>query len=380
VKKEGIDVSFWDGRTYNFEGMKSMLMRDDAITHVGISVISVYRDNSIELLKYIKRDRPDIKTIVGGVHVNACLEEFTSIADYIVKGEGEQILGKIVRGEISEGVVTGSVRNLNDLGWIDRTIFGGEEVPINPALPKPFVTIMNSRACEGNCRFCAPISKNIFGKKLKMRSIENLVGEIKYLKETMGINSFFLNDDNGMSNPKYMEEFCDAIKPLGLLWGNQGRADLICRFPKIVEKMSNAGCKIVLVGFESGSNRVLEYLKKGVTREQNIEAMHILHNNDLIIWANIMLGVPTEQPHEVLETISMVEEGSPDLVSICCFTPFPGSFLYDECKRLKIMSENPTQSFWNRGAFEPKIIGPDYLFLQWASSKMANIAYRGDKL
>lgn len=380
TKKAGFNVEYWDGRDFSMEQMFNKISADPDITHIGISVLSVYKDNVITILKWLKSEKPEIKTIVGGIHVTACPKDFNSLADFIIQGEGERLLPRILEGIIETGHHEGRIDILDELDYIDRTIFTRKEKPINPILPEPFATIINSRACPGQCQFCAPISHTVFGKKFKIRSIPHIIGEIKYLIDTMEIKSFFLHDDNSIANPKYMEKFCEAIKPLELLWACQGRADITCKHPELIEKMADAGCKMMLVGFESGSNRILEFVKKGVTREQNIECCNILHGNDMLVWANLMCGFPTEQPSEVLETIDMVQEMMPDLVSICTFTPFPGSYLYDYCKENKLMPENPTQDYFNRGQFEEKIKGPDYIFLQWAIQKMCNIAYGGEKL
>jgi radical SAM superfamily enzyme YgiQ (UPF0313 family) len=380
ARKAGYDAELWDGRDYPMEVMCQKILETKELTHIGISVLSAYRDNALTLLRYITEHRPDIIRIAGGVHVTACPEDFTGFADYILQGEGEKLLPQILAGAIAPGVHRGTIENLDELEYIDRAIFTRQEKPINSCLPEPFATIINSRACPGQCTFCAPASQNIFGKKFKIRSIPHIVGEIKQLIEKIGMKSFLLHDDNSIANPKYMTEFCEAIKPLGLKWWCQGRADIVTTHPKLVETMAGAGCTGMLVGFESGSQRVLDFVRKGVTVEQNIACCNILHDNDMIVWANLMCGFPTELPSEVLETIMMVEEMMPDLVSICTFTPMPGSTLYDYCKENKLMPENPDQSYFNRGQFEKKIEGVDYAFLSWSINKMCSIAYKGDKL
>ncbi len=380
TKKAGYNVEYLDGRDYKIEQMWKNIKGDLEITHLGINVLSVYRDNVMTLLKWVKEYRPDITTIVGGVHVTASPEEFCGHADYIVEGEGEKILIDILAGKLEKGIHKGRIKSLDDLEYVDRSIFTRQERPIHPCLPEPFVTIINSRACPGQCTFCAPISHSLFGTKFKIRSIAHVVGEIKHLMEKNKIKSFFLHDDNSIANPKYMMEFCEEIKPLGLKWWCQGRADITCNHPKLIEKMAEAGCTGMLVGFESGSDRILKFIQKGVTREENIKACNILHDNDMFVWANLMCGFPTETPSEVLDTIDMVQDMMPDSASICTFTPFPGSRLYDFCKFKKLMPENPSQEYWNRGQFEEKIQGPDYRFLSWAIQKMQLIVQRKAQL
>ncbi len=376
TKAAGFNVEYWDGRDFSMINMLAKIANDMEITHVGISVLSVYKDNAFTMLRAISEARPDIITLVGGVHVTAAAQEFVGFADYIIRGEGEVLLPQILSGKVEKGILDGRMDNLDSLRYIDRTIFSRKEKPINPRLPEPFSTIINSRACPSQCTFCAPIAHNLFGKKFKIRSVDHIVGEIKQLN----LKSFFLHDDNSISNPKYMEAFCCAIEPLGLQWWCQGRADICVNHPDLITKMAEAGCTGMLVGFESGSDRVLEFVKKGATVAQNIGCCEVLHDNNMFVWANLMCGFPTETPSEVLDTVRMVEEMMPDSVSICTFTPYPGSYLYEYCRENGLMPENPTQDYWNRGQFEPKIKGPDYRFLQWAINKMCKIVYNKEKL
>lgn len=376
TRRAGFNVEYYDGRVVPFQEMCKRILEDKEITHIGVSVLSAFKDNALMILKYVQENRPDIQTIVGGVHVTACPEEFGGISDYVITGEGETLLPKILLGQLPKGRHHGYTELLDKLSYIDRGIFSRKETPINPCLPEPFATIINSRACPCQCTFCAPASQKIFGKKPKFRSVGHVIGEIK----SLNLKSFFIHDDNSAANIPYMNDFCDAVKPLGLKWWCQMRADTIAEHPELVAKMADAGCTGALVGFESGSDRILKYIKKNATVAQNLEAMSVLHNNDMFCWANLMVGFPTEQPHEVLETMMMVQNGTPDSVSICVFTPMPGSYLYDECQEKGIMPKNPPQDYYNRGQFEKKIEGPDYAFLEWAVNKCVRICYNGEKL
>jgi radical SAM superfamily enzyme YgiQ (UPF0313 family) len=110
---------------------------------------------------------------------------------------------------------------------------------------------------------------------------------------------------------------------------------------------------------------VLKFIRKGTTRETNLQAARICRQYGIKIWANYMLGLPTETREEVLETISMLKEIDPDYYSPSFFTPHPGSDLYDYCVE-EGLSLITSHDQYRRNPTEVKIKGQDYTFLKWA--------------
>jgi radical SAM superfamily enzyme YgiQ (UPF0313 family) len=129
--------------------------------------------------------------------------------------------------------------------------------------------------------------------------------------------------------------------------------------------MARAGLKGYFVGFESGNARVLNFLRKGTTPERNLEAAKVCRQYGLAIWANYMLGIPTETKEEVMDTVNMVREIDPDYYSPSFFTPHPGTDLYDYCVEHDLSLITDYDSY-RRNPTEPKIKGQDYEFLKWA--------------
>jgi radical SAM superfamily enzyme YgiQ (UPF0313 family) len=129
--------------------------------------------------------------------------------------------------------------------------------------------------------------------------------------------------------------------------------------------MAQAGLKGCFIGFESGNDRVLRFMRKGTTRKINLEAARICRKYGIKIWANYMLGLPTETQQEVLDTISMLKEIDPDYYSPAFYTPHPGSDMYDYCIEHDL-SLITSHDQYRRNPTETKIKGQDYEFLQWA--------------
>jgi radical SAM superfamily enzyme YgiQ (UPF0313 family) len=131
----------------------------------------------------------------------------------------------------------------------------------------------------------------------------------------------------------------------------------------MVRLMYDVGLRGMLIGFESGNQRVLKFLRKGTTVEQNIEAGRICHNLGVQIWANYMLGLPTETPEEAMDTVRMLKKIDPDYYSPAFYTPHPGSDLYTYCieNDLSLITDHDS---YRRNPTELKIKGHDYEFLQ----------------
>ncbi len=126
--------------------------------------------------------------------------------------------------------------------------------------------------------------------------------------------------------------------------------------------MARVGLKGLLIGFESGSQRMLNFLRKGTTVEQNLQAARICKKLGVRIWANYMMGLPTETAEEVDATIRMMKEIDPDYYSPAFYTPLPGSDLYTYVQEegLSLISDHDS---YRRNPTEAKIKGLDYQFL-----------------
>jgi radical SAM superfamily enzyme YgiQ (UPF0313 family) len=129
--------------------------------------------------------------------------------------------------------------------------------------------------------------------------------------------------------------------------------------------MAQAGLAGLFLGFESGSDRVLKFIRKGTTLAKNLEAARVCRRYGIRIWANYMLGLPTETEEEIKETIAMLKEIDPDYYSPAFYTPYPGNDLYEYCMEhdLSLVKDHDSYS---RNPTEPKIRGHDPEFLRWA--------------
>jgi len=349
-----------------------------------VSMMSVDYNPGMRCLEIIKEVNPRIITMLGGAHPTIMLEEVVDhpAVDHVFLGEGEETfpdaLNKLARGEAVPHVIPGTHPDLNALPYADHALFIDEwrsqgyavtspEAPFVEELPPPFVTVIAGRGCMYNCSYCQPAERSIFGRKVRRRSVENVLGELRALQERYQFASFMFHDDCLTEDRDWVVGFCEAYMAAGFTqpFFCQSRADIIVKNEDMVALMAEVGLRGYLVGFESGSDRVLKFIRKGTKREQNLEAARVCRKYGIAIWANYMLGLPTETKDEVLETISMLKQIDPDYYSPAFYTPHPGSDLYSYCQA-NDLSLIKSHDSYRRNPDEAKIKGIDYEWLQWA--------------
>lgn len=374
AKSRGHEVSLMDLR--RLSGWKECGDRIEAAAPqvVGITMMSVDYNPGMRVAELVRERAPGARIVVGGAHPSICPGEFAEDGrvDHVFAGEGEvtfpEILGRFERGEEVPRNVRGEIPELDRIPFADRALFGGTEHPLPvDGFPPPFLTIIAGRGCIYKCSFCQPAEQMIFGKRVRRRSVANVLEELRELRERWAFRSFMIHDDCLTEDRGWCLEFADRYRREGFTqpFACQSRADLVCRREDAVEALAGAGLKLMFVGFESGNQRVLNFLRKGTRVDQNHEAARILRRHGISIWANYMMGIPTETKEEVMDTVRMIREIAPDHHSPAFFTPHPGSELFGYCEEHGLSLIESHDSY-RRNATEAKIRGVDYEFLKWA--------------
>lgn len=338
----------------------------------GIYMSSVDYNPALKAVEETRRVLPKVRIAVGGPHPSLAVDELRDNADIdnIFIGEGERSFPRFLdeisgAGAAPPRIIVGEKPALDTIPFMDRTLFGPHEMsPFPRLLPEPFMSTIAGRGCAFNCRFCQPAEEKIFGRKVRRRAAENVVEEINGLRSAYGLRSFIIHDDCLMEDKKWVRAFCEAYRREGwdMKFMCQTRADLVCRNPDLVEEMAGAGLVLLIIGFESGSQRVLDFLGKGTSVEQNYEATGICRRHNVGIWGNYMLGIPTETRDEVMETVEMMRRIKPDLYAPSFFTPHIGSELYEYCIEKGLWAPTSHDDF-RRNAPAPRLAGVDYDFL-----------------
>jgi len=351
---------------------------------MAVTMMSVDYNPGMQCLEIAREVDPGIVTMVGGPHPTIMPDELAGCphVDHVFLGEGEETfpdaLNRLQRGESLPHIIPGTHPDLDTVPYADHNLFPEEwrrqgypvtspEAPFVEELPPPFVTVIAGRGCKYNCSYCQPAERRIFGRKVRRRSVANTMGELRELRDRYHFNSFMFHDDCLTEDRPWVEAFCQAYIAEGFTqpFFCQSRADIIVKNEDMVALMAKAGLRGYFIGFESGSDRVLRFIRKGTKRWQNIEAARICRRYGISVWANYMLGIPTETKEEVLQTISMLKEIDPDYYSPAFYTPHPGSDLYDYCIEHDLSLIHSHDSY-RRNPDEAKIKGVDYEWLAWA--------------
>ncbi|MDI6826372.1 MAG: radical SAM protein [Candidatus Aenigmarchaeota archaeon] len=388
LRERGISVDVLDTTFKNSYSFVEKIIKHQKPDILGISAISTMMNDAIEIGKIGKSNGIPL-VILGGPGPSVQPEKTlkSENVDAVVIGEGEYSFDKIVerferkekiedligipnlyvkyQGKIKKCNERYFIKNLDDIPFpardlLDMGKYFKHWFHLDSVSPRFRGTnIFTGRSCPFNCTFCQPTLKKMFGNFLRRRSPMNVVEELKHLKENYRINAFFIIDDLFMINSKYIDNFCNEIlrEGLDLRWSCQSRVDTI---PSrvLIEKMHKAGLRLVDIGIESGSQRVLELYNKKITLNQAKKAIKIFRSCSIKTRGYFILGAPTESLKEMKQTISFAINSKLDEAAFSILTPFPGTYLYDmaKSKGWKITNEWASEHYYKKGGFLSNVL------------------------
>lgn len=332
---------------------------------VGIYCNTVNYENALLCAKIAKDQK---KTVVTG-GPQATLDPValinTRLVDYVISGEGEiaflKLVNAIEAGNQSDVSLYGEkIEDLDAIPFPDRDIYNMDRI-LNSAgifpYPNRYIGIVTSRGCYYNCSFCQPLERMIFGHKVRVRSVDNIIEEVREVIRKYKANFIMFECDTLTTRKKWALDLCKRMRDIGIIWGAQSRADTID--DELAHALHEAGCMVLFIGFESGSPRMLELLNKGIMPEDSIRAATICRRNKILIFANYMLGMPTETRDDLDMTLDMMRRIKPELHSAAYFSPIPGSDLYNFCKDKHLIQVDSFEGYV-RNPINKKIKGVDY--------------------
>ncbi len=177
------------------------------------------------------------------------------------------------------------------------------------------------------------------------------------------------HDDQFLIRKEWVQEFCRALHRSGFVdrgvrWWAASRADIICRYPEIIESMRDAGLQILSIGFESFSDSMLRWMRKDTTVRENFEAARICKRLGIDIFANLILGMPDSDGRWHLEddraSLDAIGRIRPRYFSPSFFSPIPGSWFFEWALDKKLLVAADSQRTGLRNPAEAKIRGVDY--------------------
>ena len=276
-------------------------------------------------------------------------------ADAVILGEGEvalaEIVTKVANARAADiGVIEG-VATLDERGVLRRT---SRRAPLRDldSLPLPAwdlvdfdlyrrawrkrhgtfaLNMATTRGCPYLCNWCA---KPIWGQSYAVRNPANVAAELQQLIELAAPDYIWFMDDIMGLKPKWWGTFADELerRKLKIAFKCLSRADIVLREGAVTD-LKRAGCDIVWLGAESGSQAILDAMDKGLTVGQIREATRRLHDVGIRVGYFIQFGYPGEEAGDIAQTIGLIRQGKPDDLGISVSYPLPGTGFYERVKR-----------------------------------------------
>lgn len=348
LREGGFDVTVLDSQAsgVSYDHIAKTLSRDRPDI-VGVTSTTLTYKPALRIAKIAKAVRPDCLVVLGGCHVtfwdNQALSECSSV-DVVVRKEGEltmlEIARRIQAGENLDGVLGVTYRKDKDIiRNPDRPYIENLDVlpfPAHDLLPIDHLRktgglifpVTTSRGCAFWCEFCTAV--RMFGRKHRARSPKNIADELELLEKEYSAEEVAFCDDLFTFDQTRTKKLCMEIlrRKLRLKWTCGTRVDMISR--DLLLLMKRAGCVGIWFGVESGSQNMLDRMKKSISVAQTVRAFRWAREVGLRTLAQVILGYPGETKQSAWETIRLVEMISPDEVGFYnVATPFPGTPLYD---------------------------------------------------
>lgn len=299
------------------------------------------------------RQKSNAKIVVGGIHATVLPDDFfireDSPFDAAVIGDGELPLQQLIEAERSGSVPW---EDINGLVFRRGKDIIHTPLSVSPLLddmsilpyhkldtefyfqPQQFLTrwiylsgvhIFTARGCPYSCTFCANRMR-----KVRYRKIDNVINEIRYLKETYNVDGFYIHDDTFTIKKERVIEFCEKL--IGLkyrfVWGMEGRVNQLP--DPVFQALKKSGCIQIDFGVESGSEEALKRMKKGIKVKDTEEIFQRCRKENIRTFANFLINTPGETEEDVRKTVELMENINATVYGICVTTPYPGTEIYDQ--------------------------------------------------
>ncbi|MGC8569605.1 MAG: B12-binding domain-containing radical SAM protein [Nitrososphaeria archaeon] len=397
LRDAGHEVSIYDRMIHKSapEEFARKVLNYDA---VGFTTIATsYYPDAVDVVKAIKERDKDLITFAGGHHATFMYPVVLRDGfDYVVRGEGEvttvELMDSIARGR--------SPSSVQGIAYVDHG-----EVKLTPPRPPlvnldespmpawdlieqdsyradviergaKFATVETARGCPYNCEFCSVTA--MWGHSWRMKSEGRIMKEINALRDMGYKYMFFVDDDlvipGSEESRRRLFNLISQEAP-DIRWFAQIRADLVVRRPDVMEAAAKAGMILAFIGIESGDDKTLREMKKGITTNMSTRAVEVLHKLGVTVFGGMILGAPYETwdslKRSVKFSIELAKRGL-DAIQYTLYTPLPGSTSF-----YKLLKDNKIITFdWNLyDCLHPLLRGAVNPVWAYLASRIANYAF-----
>lgn len=331
---------------------------------VGISTKSQNFKSALLVARIAKQIDEKMIVILGGPHpsmVGTDLLKFPEI-DIAVVGEGEITLTEVLNafeaqkklsdiqgivyrnnGRIVANPKRDYITNLDSLCFphdsAQEVLKDYIQYPLNA-----FENIFTIRGCPYNCFFCG--SRNIWSRKVRFRSPENVVEEIKSLQKT-GLKFIHFADDTFGINSPHIFNMCNALIQScpGLKWSCELPVQLVNE--QNISLMKSAGCSTIQIGIESGNNEILSKIRKNYSIDQALDACETINKHGIALQVFFIVGFPQDTENTLQDTINIMKRVKCEFIIYSIFTPYPGTEAFELCKEMGLIGSEHDVSLFN---------------------------------
>jgi hopanoid biosynthesis associated radical SAM protein HpnJ len=312
-------------------------------------------DVDVKMAGMMKSANPTLKVCFVGPPVTVEPEKTlnaTDAIDFIVRKEFdhqivdyangkplEELPGVSFRkdGKVVNNPERGVIENLDELPWVSKVYKRDLDVTNYnvPFLLNPFISLYTSRGCPAMCTFCLwPQTHS--GHRWRLRSSDDVAAEMKYIKENFPeIKEVFFDDDTFNYQKARTIELCSKLKPLNMTWSCTSR---VTTDHDTLKAMKEAGCRLLIVGYESGDPQILKNIKKGATIDMAERFTANCKKLNLLIHGDFIVGLPGESRESIRKTIDFAKKLDNETIQVSIAHPYPGTEFYDYAKKNDLIS------------------------------------------
>jgi len=331
-------------------GVAECLDHAKGYDHVIIHTSTPSLKNDCRVAEAVKKNRPGTKIGFVGAHAAVLpvetLKASTAI-DWVGRKEFDFTCKEVAEGRPLESIHglsyrdrDGKIRHnpereliadMDVLPWVAdvyRRDLQIEKYFIGYLL-HPYISLYTGRGCPAQCTFCL-WPQTIGGHKYRVRSPQNVADEMAYMKRLFPeVKEFFFDDDTFTANLPRAREIARRLRPLGLTWSCNSRANLDY---DTVSQFKDSGLRLFLVGYESGNEQILQNIKKGITLEEMRRFTRVCHEAGVMVHGTFILGLPVETRESIEQTIRFAQELDVFSVQVSLAAPYPGTELFEKAK------------------------------------------------
>jgi len=373
LRNNGINVKILDAYAEETKIQDIVqVVTNNQIDLIGISVLTTSADLVEEIVHTLRKEAPSVIVVLGNVHASIFAENILlrDGADIIVHNEGEYTMLDIVQALEKESplneidgisfkqdgkiIHTKSREFISDLDQLPYPAWDLYDIKKYQTDPRTEVKdtlfryqILATRGCPNQCTFCSSRSAKSLGTKYRMRKPKAIVDEIEHLYLNFGARTILFMDLAFPLVKEHAMAVCQEIIDRGyhkkITWSSECRVKPIDQ--EMLEKMRESGCIRVNFGIESGQDRILKMIKKGINTTDVRKAVTLANNAGIEVDGLFMIGLPTETPEDIKKTIDFAICLDIRYATFNVFVPFPGSELFTELSDKKLLHYNSWSEF-----------------------------------